>query len=219
MREKIKTLFEGEFAQGYIEYIANQATVFKLTEDGNLTEEVKIVSAFTKSLLVGVASVLGTMKSIERPLFGLLLRDDDLQPLVQFSVRYRQAVTDEDNGSFSIGMQFRPNAEDIIDNRLEFTDPLVINKISNTLMDRDKIEFYPQYITRLTEFLFKYIEQYLMDKYEQDADKDYEIELPGYIIIALTYSELSEKTLINFIPYEEMKRLIKSDTMLEIAKA
>lgn len=217
MREKKVELFDN-VVDGYITYLANQATVYTLTADGNRNEDCKVATAFAKAVLVGVSQVLGSMKSIEKEEFAVLMRDEELKPLVQFSVRYRKPDSSQDNGSFALGMVFRPSEESLVPNYLEFSDAIVLGKIQNTLIDRDKIEMYPQYLNRLSVFLFTYLEEYLNTKALEDSTVDYDIEIPGYLIISMTYSELSEKSIINFTPYEEMKRLIKSDTMLEIAK-
>lgn len=219
-RELVKESFgSAEFIKGFLDFLNNQKTVYTLSEDADdVTKSAKVATSFTKAMLLGTSFVLGTFKETNGK-FGILLRDPySLEPLVLMFVEYREPLTPEDNGSFALGIEFRPSKESIPTKYMEFSDPIVIGKIGNVLLDRDKIEFYSSYIEKLTAFIFKYYEEYLNNKWKEDDSKTYEVELEGFLIGGVTYSQLSEKKVIYFTPYEEMKRQIKSDSMLEVAK-
>lgn len=221
VREVVKENFESaEFIKGFLDFLNNQKTVYTLSEDADdVNKSAKVATSFAKAVFLGTSFVLGTFKETNGK-FGILLRDPyTLEPLTLFFVEYREPLTPEDNGSFALGIEFKPAKESIPVRYMEFSDPIVIGKIGNTLLDRDKIEFYSAYIEKLSAFLFKYYEEYLNKKWEEDDSKTYEVELEGFIIGGVTYSQLTEKKVIYFTPYEEMKRQIKSDAMLEIAKS
>ncbi|MGL6099398.1 MAG: hypothetical protein ACRC0G_07220 [Fusobacteriaceae bacterium] len=212
-RQVVTESFES-ILPGFIDFLGNQKTVFKITQDGNINEEVKIIVSFTKAMLVGISHVLGALKSTEKEEFAVIMRDEELKPLVEFSVKYRKPENSVDKGSFALGARFRPDEDNVSLNNIEFTENMVVLKIYNTLIDFTKIDMYPQYLVRIGVLIFLYLEKYLNEKTAMDDSADYNIEMPGYITVGMTYSELSEKSILNITPYEEMKRLIKSDVML-----